>query len=76
MTHSNVERARSSRRGPVRPTSRLVGLTFAMALLLLPGCTVLTDEFRATAVPALHSGVQSILSGIVDGFFAVVEPGT
>lgn len=37
------------------------------------GC-VLGKEFRAVASPAIHSGVSEILTGVVDGVFAVIEP--
>lgn len=33
-------------------------------------------EFRAAAAPAIKTGVNSILDGLVDGLFAVVEPDT
>lgn len=38
------------------------------------GCELVTDEFREAAVPALETGVDSILDGLVDGFFAVADP--
>ena len=67
----------------VRPTcwSSTVGrcvvwATIGLAVALMSGCSLITDEFRATAVPALQTGVQSILTGLVDGLFAVVDPGT
>jgi hypothetical protein len=31
-------------------------------------------EFRSAAAPAIKTGVNSILDGLVDGLFAVVEP--
>ena len=70
-------------RGRVHPTRWsstmgrcVVWATVGLAVPLMSGCTLITDEFRATAVPALQTGVQSILTGLVDGLFAVVDPGT
>jgi len=31
-------------------------------------------EFRSAALPAIESGVSSILNGVLDGFFAAIEP--
>ncbi len=44
-------------------------------LALAAGCTELGDEFRAAASPSLQSGITQVLTGMVDGAFAVVEPG-
>lgn len=45
-----------------------------MGLLPLAGCELVNQEFRAAAGPALESGVDAILDGLVDGFFAILEP--
>ncbi|MBI4717371.1 MAG: hypothetical protein HY763_06175 [Planctomycetes bacterium] len=36
------------------------------------GCVLGTD-FRRVATPAVHTGVSSILNGLVDGLFAAIE---
>ncbi len=41
----------------------------------LSGCEA-GREFRAAAVPALQTGVTQILTGLLDGIFAVIEPDT
>ena len=54
---------------------RRVGLAVCLpALLLSAGCEAITKEFRAVAGPAIETGVNSILDGLVDGFFAVFDP--
>lgn len=53
-------------------------LTFALlvcGLFALPGCLT-GDEFRAVAGPGVKSGVTSIVNGVLDGLFAIVEPDT
>jgi len=47
----------------------------AMVLGLGSGCEI-NAEFRDVAVPSLQSGVSLILDGLVDGMFAVIDPGT
>ena len=37
------------------------------------GC-VTGEEFRAVAGPAVETGVTSIVNGLLDGLFAVIEP--
>jgi len=56
-------------------------LVVVLALVLAPlsaggGCDseAATDEFRAVAADGVAAGLQSILSALVDGVFAVVEP--
>ena len=38
------------------------------------GCEAHADEFREAAAPALRTGVDSLMDGLVEGVFAVVEP--
>lgn len=45
----------------------------AMATLPATSCTF-GREFRDAAGPALQSGVTSILTGLVNGVFAAIEP--
>jgi len=45
-----------------------------LGLLPLAGCDAVNKEFRAAAGPAIESGVDAILDGLVDGFFAVFDP--
>ena len=52
-------------------------LTAAGAVLTLSGavgCTTGLDEFRTVATPALQAGVSQIMNGVLDGFFAAIEP--
>jgi hypothetical protein len=52
-------------------------VTIAGAILLTTqtGCPAGTD-FRDAALPAVRTGVESILDGILDGIFAALEPET
>ena len=50
-------------------------LACAAGLLASGGCTELGDDFRAAAGPNLQAGVTQALTGMVDGAFAVFEPG-
>ncbi len=45
----------------------------ALAISVCSGC-VAGREFRQAALPGLHTGVSQILDGIVDGFFAAIQP--
>lgn len=45
----------------------------SLAALTASGCTFGRD-FRAAAGPELESGVHSILTGLVNGLFAAIEP--
>ncbi len=48
-----------------------------LGLTLGTGCdSEMAKEFREVATPSLQSGVSSILNGVVDGLFAVVDPDT
>jgi len=40
------------------------------------GCTKLGEDFRTAAGPQLQAGLTAMLTGVVDGAFAVFEPGT
>lgn len=53
--------------------SQLIILALLWATSAASGCT-LPREFRTAANPALQSGLTSILTGLVDGVFAVIEP--
>ena len=49
--------------------------TAAVALVAVACCGCLTGkDFREAAGPAMESGVNLILDGLVDGIFAVIEP--
>ena len=50
-------------------------LACAAVLLASGGCTELGDDFRSAAGPNLQAGVTQVLTGMVDGAFAVFEPG-
>jgi len=55
-------------------------MLFALALMTMAtlpatSCTF-GREFREAAGPALQSGVTSILTGLVNGVFAAIEPET
>ena len=45
------------------------------ALMTQTGCLT-GPEFRAAALPAVESGVDQILDGLVDGIFAAIQPET
>ena len=54
----------------------MAGVTAAGLLALATGCTLTDKEFRTIAGPQLEAGINSILDGLVDGLFAVIEPDT
>jgi hypothetical protein len=54
--------------GSGRAACLLIGLAF-----LFGGCSI-GSEFRAAAGPAVETGVNAILDGLVSGLFAVIEP--
>lgn len=54
---------------------RAATLLLAVAAVAGTGCDI-GAEFRAAAGPSLKSGVDSILDGVVEGLFAVLEPET
>ncbi len=68
MKDQDDRRGGHSRRGTRRAACAFVGIAF-----LLSGCS-LGEEFRAAAGPAVETGVNAILDGLVDGLFAVIEP--
>ena len=39
----------------------------------MTGC-VTGEEFRSVAGPAVETGITSIVNGLLDGLFAVIEP--
>ena len=53
-------------------------LLAVLVLVLLPiwGCNKLGDDFRTAAGPSLQTGMTAVFAGLVDGAFAVFEPGT
>lgn len=54
-----------------------IGITAALGgstPLSFGGCEAHADEFREAAAPALRTGVDSLMDGLVEGVFAVVEP--
>ena len=47
----------------------------AVVLASQMGCIPIRGtEFRDTALPAVQSGVTSIMNGLIDGIFAAIEP--
>jgi len=60
-----------------RSTRRLAALAAVTALTCAGGCQVsdYSAEFRAAAGDELQNGVMALLTGLVDGAFAVLEPG-
>ncbi len=59
-----------------RRTAKLLSgwVAIALGLLTLTGCEELVNEFRTVAGSNLQQGVLSILTGVVDGAFAVFDP--
>ncbi len=57
----------------VRVSRKLLAGLVILPMVAQLGC-VLGKEFRAVASPAIHTGVTDILTGVVDGVFAVIEP--
>jgi len=54
-----------------------VGLTVAMVFGIVPSaCNAGIDEFREVATDDIAAGVKTILDGLVDGVFAVIDPGS
>lgn len=74
-TSPNCVEYRIMRKVECRPLSRR-GLWVLMLAVLCaagPGCRT-AERFRAAAGSSLHTGVQSIATGLIDGMFAVFEP--
>ena len=44
-----------------------------MMVCVLSGCAA-AQEFRSAAGASIESGVRSITTGLLDGFFAVFDP--
>ncbi|UCC28882.1 MAG: hypothetical protein JSU86_11850 [Phycisphaerales bacterium] len=59
----------------VRRSQALAVAIAAIALSGVTGC-VTGREFREAAGPAFQTGVTAIVNGLLDGFFAVIEPDT
>lgn len=52
------------------------GLTMGTVFGILPSaCNAGIDEFREVATDDVAAGVKSILDGLVDGIFAVIDTG-
>ena len=68
MKDQDDRRGGHARGGTKCAAGAFVGLAF-----LFGGCS-LGAEFRAAAGPAVETGVNAILDGLVDGLFAVIEP--
>ncbi len=70
-----ADKRTANRRLPI-PKATVTGLAL-LGLTLLAGCdSEMAKEFREVASPSLQSGISSILDGVVDGVFAVVDPDT
>ncbi|MCG3126903.1 MAG: hypothetical protein CHACPFDD_01758 [Phycisphaerae bacterium] len=59
---------------PGRRHTRRAAWPLLISLGLLSGGCV-DEEFRTAANPELRDGIVSLLTGIVDGIFATIEPG-
>lgn len=62
-----------------RTTQRTGPIAAALAAtaILISGCDgKLGEEFRATTATSLESGLTTVVSGLIDGAFAVYDPGT
>ena len=55
---------------------RSPALTVAITTIVLSSMTgcVTGREFREAAGPAFQTGVTAIVNGLLDGFFAIIEP--
>ena len=53
------------------------GLTLGTVFGVIPSaCNAGIDEFREVASDDVAAGVKTILNGLVDGVFSVIDPGT
>ena len=53
------------------------GIVAAILLMGSTGCIPTRGvQFREAALPAIESGVSSIMNGVLDGIFAAIEPET
>lgn len=59
----------------LKPAAWVWSVVAATILVTQTGCLT-GPEFRAAALPAMESGVEQILDGLVDGIFAAIEPET
>ncbi len=51
----------------------MIAVTGGLALSLAGGCAE-AEEFRAIASGQVQSGLTSIVTGLINGVFAVIEP--
>ena len=49
-------------------------ITFIVLFLGLQAGCLASQRFRDAAGPALQSGITDIVNGLLDGFFAVIDP--
>lgn len=63
-------------RGSVKQMLNKMSLgVVVVAAVCLTGCTIpYGPQFREVALPAIQTGVHSILDGFVNGVFATIEP--
>ena len=55
------------------PIRRVAGIGLILMTGLTAGCEFGRD-FRAAALPAVHQGADLVLTGLLDGLFAAMEP--
>ncbi len=53
---------------------RLVVAAAGLSACLQIGCPIQGTLFRETALPAIQTGVTAIMNGMLEGFFAVIQP--
>ena len=58
-----------------KATAAMTGVSFTV-FSVVSGCADVGRDFRTAAGPAIESGVRSIVDGVLDGLFAVIEPET
>lgn len=61
----------------IRRQASRIALLWALGVctvLTQTGCLAAIEEFRAVAGPAVETGVTSIVDGLLEGFFALIEP--
>ncbi len=65
---------------PIARRLRLCGAILALATLplaLTTGCgDEVSKEFREAALGSIETGMNAVVDGLLDGFFAVAEPNT
>jgi len=57
----------------VKRCGRYSAIALVLLMTIQTGCT-LSDTFLTVAGPALQSGTTEIVNGLLDGFFAVIDP--